>query len=110
MMFVLNFKKNLHENNHDINDIKKIIDLAAPHWEQLSEEEKNEYRQKAQFSDATIEFPSKRKRKKLNCFGDDIDEIDAHKEAENKKYIEMVEDIRSLITKANDLGGINNLN
>lgn len=104
-MFLLEFRQKLIENNHDIEDLNQIKDLAAPHWEKLSQAEKNKYKIKAEASDVSMDFNPKKKRDKFNCFGGNISEVERQKEIEQEKYSKMTADIKTLITEASDLGG-----
>lgn len=45
------------------------------------------------------------KRKRYNCFGGDIDELQMNLDIERQTYEDMVAEIKNVVTDANDLGG-----
>jgi hypothetical protein len=85
------------------------MEMAAPHWEKLSADEKEEYKVKAKFTDTEVNIDGNdqkpRKRKRLNCFGDDIEELQINLDIERQTYEDMTNDIKNLVTGASDLGG-----
>lgn len=110
-MYVLDYKKRLIENNHDIEDLNSIsiTTLAEPHWKKLSRAEKNEYEARAQTSVSIdkIKPNTEKTNKKLNCVKvRDVSELDLQKDLERLEYLMMVSDIKTLITDAGNLGGI----
>ena len=101
----MDFKKKLTDNNNEIYELNRIKNMAAPHWNNLSQAEKNKYKEKAKFSDVPMNDDQKKKSKKFNCKGIDIAVGEAQKENEKVKNSEMVADIKALLNDANDLGG-----
>lgn len=84
------------------------MEMAAPHWEKLTSDEKEVYKTKSKFSDVDMsnsldEKP--RKRKRFNCFGQDIDQMQLNLDIERETYENMVVEIKQLVQNASDLGG-----
>lgn len=109
MCFALDFQQRMSKNNGPIN-YKKAATLAAPHWEQLTDDEKGEWKEKAlktQSSEVAIEgMPSKKaERKKLNCLMQSIDSVEALRVKAQQEYETMVDEIKTMVTDAGDLRG-----
>lgn len=90
-----------------IRNVRQIMEMAAPHWEKLSSDEKEVYKTKSKFTDANMTFnntelPSKRKR--YNCFGEDIDVMQLNLDIEHETYGKMVAEIKSQVCDASELG------
>lgn len=75
--------------------------MASPHWEKLSKNEKEEYKNGAQNTEP-IPYTN---RKIKNCLGQDIDEIEAKRRKEKNEYESLKEEIKLLLDNANDVGG-----
>lgn len=94
------------EKQHDIFSIRQVMEMAAPHWEKLSSDEKETYKARSKNSD--LDFTEKpQKRKRYNCVGTCIDELQLNLDIEQETYEKMVQDIKDLVMKASDLEGEN---
>lgn len=104
-IFCLEMKSSLIQKGHRFHNMHSLMELASPHWEKLSDEEKEVFKVKAKFSDAEMTENSVRKRKRLTCLGDDIDELQERLDIQRETYDKMVNEIKRLVTDASDLGG-----
>lgn len=109
----MDFKRKLMENsNYDLSDITLLLKLADPHWQKLTEEEKEAYKEKAGTSDNNnnrmMMLPikmSRKKRNRLNCLGLEVGEDQKKQESEMESYKKMVAEIKQMVTEASELGG-----
>jgi hypothetical protein len=81
------------------------MEMGSPHWERLTAEEKDEYRMKSKFSNEDMTGNHSKKRKRLTCLGEDIDELQERLDITQETYEDMVEEIQNTVTGAIDLGG-----
>ena len=125
-IFALEFKKKLIDNGHagNLHNLKHVMEMAAPHWESLPTDVKEEYKMKAKFS-SEIEMTgmlllSKRitcwitiqishagrpkKRTRFNCFGDAIEDLQESFDIGRETCEKMVLEIKNLVVDALDLG------
>lgn len=82
-------------------DFSELRNLAAPHWDKLSPQERDKYKDKANNCDTIVN----KNRKHFNSFGQDTAELEAEslKESENNQI--MLEKIKLMLDEANDIGG-----
>jgi hypothetical protein len=98
-------KKELELKGHKFHNLRQAMEMGSPHWERLTEEEKEEYRMKSKFSDEDMTGTRSKKRKRLTCLGEDIDELQERLDITQETYEDMVEEIQNSVTGAIDLGG-----
>lgn len=104
-MYVLEFQANLKENGHVISNIRQVMDLASPHWNALSDDKKEEYKARAKTSSYNMTFDNQpRKHRKLNCFGQDVDELQANLDIEKETQQKIFAEISGMVNDAFELG------
>lgn len=105
-MYALEFKQKLIEKeNFAITDIREIMSIAAPHWEKLSQDEKQVYKNEAATSSIMMDLNPSKKRKRLDFLGVDIDQFQRTLNAEKKAYEKMADEINLTVTQASDVDG-----
>lgn len=80
---------------------QQLREMAAPVWDKLTPEQKDEYKHKAKSSEP---MPNQ-SRKIYNSLGQVIEEVEAAKAKEKEKETAMEQEIEYLVTQASDLGG-----
>lgn len=82
---------------------EELKERAGDAWNKLSQAQKDKYKDQAK---NTEPIPiTNNNRKKLDCLGQDIAEVEAKKKEQQEQKEAMKKEIKDLLDNANDIGG-----
>lgn len=97
----MEFKRKMLDEGKTIHNDRQASDMAAPHWNALSQQEKDFYKDKAKKTEPFVN----KKRIIYNSMGRDTAEIEAEELKAREEYNLMIRNIQLMLNEANDVGG-----